>query len=166
MKRLVFIICLAILCAFSADAQKRKKDVLCVYGFTSAYGISYNYTEILRNNIINGINKTARVIIIDAENEAVLATSMQYRPDENASYNDNTLLDALKKLGANYALSGHLSSLTVNSHTNDKGTQCDAKAIFQIKLLTCRTEQLSPTKVLKPHLPASFQIKNRQKMSE
>lgn len=131
MKKIIFLF-IAMMGIFAISAKE--KDVLCVYGFSYSSGVGSNYAEMLRSAIIEGINKTQRVTIIDAENEDVIKAELSRRSQESAVNDDNALLDAMKTLGANYALTGHLASLTTTSKSTSNGTRYSAKVVFQIKV--------------------------------
>lgn len=132
MKKIFFAVLLAF-CATIVSAQA-KKDVICVYNFSYSSSVGSNYAEMLRNTIIQGINETGRLTIIDANNEDILKAEMNRRKQENAMNDDNALLEAMKTLGAKYAMTGHLASLTTTSKVTNGKTYYTAKAVYQLKV--------------------------------
>lgn len=132
MKKLLMLVA-AIFCFATLSAQA-KKDVICIYNFSYSSSVGSNYAEMLRNTIIEGLNETGRLTIIDANNDDVLKAEMARRSQENAMNDDNALLDAMKTLGAKYAMTGHLASLTATSKVTNGKTYYTAKAVYQLKV--------------------------------
>lgn len=82
MKKLLMLVA-AIFCFATLSAQA-KKDVICIYNFSYSSSVGSNYAEMLRNTIIEGLNETGRLTIIDANNDDVLKAEMARRSQENA----------------------------------------------------------------------------------
>lgn len=132
MKRVILSF-VTVLCAVVVMAQV-KKDVLCVYDFTYSSSVGSNYAEMLRNTVVDGINKMGRLKIIDVNNDELVRAEIKRRMQESAINEENALIESIKTLGAKYIMTGHLASLTATKKTSEKSTWYTSKATFQIKV--------------------------------
>ena len=114
-----FLFLAIVLCAAITLFAQVKKDVLCVYNFTYSSNVGSNYAEMLRNTVIDGINKTGRLKIVDTKNDEIMKAEISRRMSENALNEENALIESIKTLGAKYIMTGHLASLATTSKSNN-----------------------------------------------
>lgn len=107
----------ATMVAFSANAQELKKTVLGVEGFTYSSSFSPADVEVVRNQVINAINNTGRVIVVDhnsSTNRALQAESE--RRKQESAMDANTVAD-MGTLNANSLIFVHLDQITTSEET-------------------------------------------------
>lgn len=160
MRQVCLAFTMAILSLLSINAQENSgKDVLCVQSFSRASNIGTNYVEMLRNKIIEGINKTNRLRIIDIESDPVLKAEQARRTQESALNDENAMLESIKTLGANFALSGHVASITTTKNTDSKGgVYYNAKVAFQIKVYDLANGTVMTTKAFESTSSSLFSL--------
>ena len=156
-----FLFLAIVLCAAITLFAQAKKDVLCVYNFTYSSNVGSNYAEMLRNTVIDGINKTGRLKIVDTKNDEIMKAEISRRMSENALNEENALIESIKTLGARYIMTGHLASLATTSKSNNGKTWYTAKATYQIKIFNvadgaviCNDTRESTTSFLSTHTTA------------
>lgn len=107
MRKLLFTIACAlnvVLC-FAQD-----KPVVAVEQFTSS-GASTNYVSLIRNKVIEGIQGTGRIIVRDVESDKNLDNEASRRRQESALSDATARTGEMNTLGANYILSGNVSTV-------------------------------------------------------
>ncbi|MDD2960606.1 MAG: hypothetical protein PHR45_00795 [Muribaculaceae bacterium] len=161
-------ICLAILLVFvgfcTINAQDVSgKEVVCVQSFSHADNIGTNYVEMLRNKVIEGMTKTNRFRLIDAESDPVLKAESQRRTQESALNDDNAMLESIKTLGANYVLSGHVASITSTRNVDSKGNvSYNSKVTFQLKVYELSTGTVISNKTFEASSSSLFSLHKTQ----
>lgn len=93
-----FLFLAIVLCAAITLFAQAKKDVLCVYNFTYSSNVGSNYAEMLRNTVIDGINKTGRLKIVDTKNDEIMKAEISRRMSENALNEENALIESSQSL--------------------------------------------------------------------
>ena len=107
-----FLFLAIVLCAAITLFAQAKKDVLCVYNFTYSSNVGSNYAEMLRNTVIDGINKTGRLKIVDTKNDEIMKAEISRRmgisrqayqrlEDPKSSLSVSTLIKLAEALGKN-----------------------------------------------------------------
>lgn len=117
------VLAAAALFASVANAQELKKTVLGVEGFTYSSSFSEADVELVRNQIVNAIQNTNRVIVVDRNSSTnrALAAESERRKMESAM-DANTVAD-MTSLNANSILTVHLDQLAVTQEVyEDKET--------------------------------------------
>ncbi len=104
---------LALMTAYTANAQELKKAVLGVENFTYLSSFSPADVETIRNQIVNAINNTGRVIVVDhsAVTNTALHAESERRKSESAM--DANTVDDMVSLNANSILTVHLDQLSI-----------------------------------------------------
>ena len=98
---------------FGANAQELRKTVLGIESFTYSSSFSPADVEMIRNQIVNAINSTGRVIVVDhnASTNSALRSEAERRKQESAM-DANTVAD-MTSLNANSLLTVHLDQIAV-----------------------------------------------------
>lgn len=114
------------LTAFAQDMSDQPKGKPTVYidYFSRSNNVPFVLSEGLRNNVIQGIQKMSRVILIDVDSNDALRVESQRRSSYNASAGDDNEMDRLavmSQLGAQYIISGLVTSMTSAWKTNKDG---------------------------------------------
>ena len=107
------LLAFAVMCVSVANAQELKKTVLGIENFTYSSSFSEADVEMVRNQIVNAIQKTGRVIVADhnsSTNRALNAESE--RRKQESAMDANTVAD-MSTLNANSILTVHLDQLSV-----------------------------------------------------
>lgn len=107
------LLAFAVMCVSVANAQELKKTVLGIENFTYSTSFSEADVEMVRNQIVNAIQKTGRVIVADhnsSTNRALNAESE--RRKQESAMDANTVAD-MSTLNANSILTVHLDQLSV-----------------------------------------------------
>ena len=130
--------------AMSAFGQKK---VLVVDDFTYASNVGQNYTLTLRNNVIEGITATQKLQVVDITTDQALMSEVGRRQSESAMSADNAKLEAVKTLGADFILQGHLTSITTTRKVASNGNvSYTSKAMFQLKVINVADGTIRLTK--------------------
>ena len=114
MKTIKFLLlAFSLMCVSVANAQELKKVVLGIEKFTYSSSFTEADVELVRNQIVNAIQKTGRVIIADRNSSTnnVLYAESERRKQESAM-DANTVAD-MSTLNANSILTVHLDQLSV-----------------------------------------------------
>lgn len=111
----LFVLAFATMIALSANAQELKKKVLGIEGFSYSSSFSEADVEMVRNQIINAIQKTGRVIVSDRKAQSALKVESEHRKQESAM-DANTVAD-MKTLNANSVLTANLDQLMITQET-------------------------------------------------
>lgn len=107
------LLAFAVMCVSVANAHELKKKVLGIENFTYSSSFSEADVEMVRNQIVNAIQKTGRVIVADhnsSTNRALNAESE--RRKQESAMDANTVAD-MSTLNANSILTVHLDQLSV-----------------------------------------------------
>ena len=114
MKRIKFILLGFVACAFAinANGQELKKAVLGVEGFTASRDFSKEQVEMVRNQVVNAIKKTGRVIVVDHHSATGSALDAERERRKQESAMDANEVADMTSLNANSLLSANLDQLT------------------------------------------------------
>lgn len=104
---------LAIMCISAANAQELKKTVLGIENFTYSSSFSEADVEMVRNQIVNAIQKTGRVIVADHSSSTNSALNAESERRKQESAMDANTVAEMSTLNANSILSVHLDQLAV-----------------------------------------------------
>ncbi len=124
---------------FSAAAQeetKGKPNVFIDY-FWRPTDVSANDAEQLRNQVIQVINETHRVTLIDVDTNSALQIEKERR--ESGDMGNDSDLDRMKVMeqqGANFLVQGRITSLVVEHKKTDEGSDYYTAVInFTLKVI-------------------------------
>lgn len=123
-KKILFAVTALFMFFGYAAAQDEPKGKLNVYVdyFNRTNNTPFIWAEALRNAVIEGIQKTNRVNIIDVDNQEALSIEKSRREQENAVAGDD--MDRMKVMveeGANLILNGLVNDISVKKLVGDKG---------------------------------------------
>ena len=110
--------------ALTASAQKQSegKPSLFVDYFAHPSSVKEAWVEALRGKVLEGLQETNRVIITDVDAESALRIEKSRRESGGVSADgDASRLSVMTQLGANYLLTGTVTSLNVEFHRSDDG---------------------------------------------
>lgn len=139
--RKLFLIVLAlvmgVLSSMAQDEPKGKMNVFFDY-FTRPSDMPFMWAETIRNKVMEGIQKTNRVNLIDVDSRSTLAIEKERREQDNASAGED--LDRLKVMteeGANLLLTGVVTDVTSKEKFGSKGESLgyDASIAFTLKVI-------------------------------
>lgn len=113
MKKASFIIALAMCCGL-ANAQEVTKPVVNVEAFTYNSDFSSAEANIVRNNVVNSLQGTKRVIVVDLQQQNLVNSEAERRKQEAAIGDSHEVAD-ITQLNANFILRGALNTVTTTS---------------------------------------------------
>ncbi|MEG0518748.1 MAG: CsgG/HfaB family protein [Bacteroidales bacterium] len=120
-----------------ASAQDApKKEILIIDRFTQPGNIQSNYTQGVRNSVINSFTERGRFIVVDAAKDTRLQKLSQERTGEDA-VNENNVLEesrsaAIKSTGAKYLVSGSVVTYGNKRTTKDGQTTYTSVLTFSL----------------------------------
>lgn len=140
----------AIVSAFAQnpDGPKPVREKVYMDYFTKGSTVPADMRDMLRNNVIAGINKTNRVSIIDVDAEPTLKIDKSLtKSEDEVPTMDNVRLGALKTIGGKYVMTGDITSLNVVRGTNSEGkVYYEGEVIFTLKVIDTETGETKATK--------------------
>lgn len=153
-KQICIAICLT-MGAFGADsisAQETtgKSNVFIDY-FWRPSDVDSNTAEQLRGYVIDAINETNRVNLIDVDSKSALAQERSRRETGDLSDGDDMeRLAAMKEEGANALIQGRITALTVARHVTKEGSfYYDAVINYTLKAINPTNGKIISTKTIK-----------------
>lgn len=116
-----------------ANAQKER---LLIDYFTVSNRDDFTNASQMRNQVITGIQSTNRLICIDVDSEKTLVIEESRRYSESAMGDQTARIGEMKRLGANYVLSGNVDNITTEQHTSsyDNSIYYTAEITFTLKI--------------------------------
>lgn len=126
-----------VLAMFAQSEPQGKMNVFIDY-FDRPSSVSFVWEEAIRNNVMEGIQKTNRVNLIDVDSRGTLAIERSRREQDNASAGDD--MDRLKVMteeGANLLIKGIVTDVTSKQTYDSKGQPLgyEASLTFTIKVI-------------------------------
>ncbi len=147
-KFILFLALFATVTSASADVEKKR---LMVDYFQSS-GLETKYVDAIRNQVITGIQKTGRMVIIDADSESSLKVEEARRSDEAAMGDATARMGEMQKLGANFLLNGNVDNITTERKKTDDGKIFyDSEVTFTLKFIDVETGSLHASVTVKKH---------------
>ena len=153
-KILLIVFCLCYVAAGYAqnfDEPKGKPTVFIDYLRRSG-NVPFAWVEGLRNSVIEGIQKMDRVILIDVDAQDALRIEAQRRSSENISAGEDNEMDrlsAMNELGAQYIITGQVSSMTATWKKDSEGKgHYDGAVTYTLKVTRSKDGTLVGTKTL------------------
>jgi len=121
------------------------KDIVYIEIFTYTNGIGSSYVESLRNRVIDGLNKTERVLLKDVNSESSLKREEQ-RNTENAASADESTLVIMRELNAKSLIQGHVTTMEYLKVTGEDGKiTYRGSIVFDLKLIDVEKGTLKGT---------------------
>lgn len=126
-----------VFCGMAQDEPQGKQNVFFDY-FDRPNSVSFIWAEAIRNNVMEGIQKTNRVNLIDVDSKGTLAIEKSRREQDNASAGED--MDRMKVMseeGANLLVKGIVTDVTSKESFNSKGESLgyDASITFTLKVI-------------------------------
>lgn len=153
-KILLILFCLCYVAAGYAqnfDEPKGKPTVFIDYLRRSG-NIPFGWVEGLRNSVIEGIQKMDRVILIDVDSQDALRIEAQRRSADNISAGEDNEMDrlsAMNELGAQYIITGQVSSMTATWKKDSEGKgYYDGSVSYTLKVTKSQNGTLIGTKTI------------------
>lgn len=149
MKKLVLlaVCCVFALGSFAQEEETQKKEVLLMDYFTYSSGIGSSYVKMLRDAILGGIQETGRLTVVDVDAEPTLRVEETRRQDEKAMSDATARTEAMKSLGAKYAVTGHITDMSGKRMVSDDGSVFyDGQITFNLKVLNIADGSVKVTK--------------------
>lgn len=141
--------------SFAQDAVEpgAKSTVLIDY-FTYPSGVQKEVADAVRNNVLQTVIQSGRVIVIDVESDKVQANEILRRTQHDMSVDeDNNMerLSAIGVLGAEYVISGQITNLATSRKETKKsdGTvkvSYESKLMYTIKVIKVKDGTIVETK--------------------
>lgn len=104
---LMLFVGMSIMCS----AQDVTKPVVNVEGFNYSSDFSAEDAYIVRNNVIQSLQRTKRIIVVDLSQQSSVQSEAERRKSE-AAMNDNHEVADIAQLNANFILKGSLNSIS------------------------------------------------------
>ena len=128
---------LGMLSSFAQDEPQGKPNVFFDY-FDRPNSVAFVWAEAIRNNVMEGIQKTNRVNLIDVDSKSTLAIEKGRREQDNASAGED--MDRMKVMteeGANFLVKGIVTDVTSKETFDSKGKSLgyDASLTFTVKVI-------------------------------
>lgn len=150
-KILLLVVC--VLCSLAGysqnfDEPKGKPTVFIDY-FKRSGDSPFAWVEGLRNTVIEGIQKMERVILIDVDAQDALRIEAQRRSSANISSGDDNEMDRLavmEQLGAQFIITGQVSSMTAAYKSKDGKSYYDGSVSYTLKVINAKNGTLVGTK--------------------
>lgn len=99
-------------------AQQVTKQVVNVEDFSNQSGCNANEVEIVRNNVINSLQATKRIIVVDLKQQNLVKAEAERRKSE-AAMNDNHEVAEITQLNANYIIRGVVNSIDTQTRRSE-----------------------------------------------
>lgn len=109
MKKKLYFTALAFIASVACFAQVTKQ-VVNVEGFSYSSAFSEAEAEIVRNNVIQSLQETKRIIVVDLKQQATIKAEAERRKAEAAMNDEHEVAD-ITQLNANYIIKGTLNTI-------------------------------------------------------
>lgn len=133
MKKLFFTAAMLLIVALGAIASK---PTVFVEKFSNPNDYSDAWVQVVRNGVIEALQKSGRVNVVDAVTEETRMDEELRRLKENASQANLETSQALEVLGSNYILAGDINTINVTESVLESGTHSfDANVNMTLKVV-------------------------------
>ncbi|MCC8113066.1 MAG: penicillin-binding protein activator LpoB [Bacteroidales bacterium] len=133
---------------YDDDTPKAKPNVFFDY-FSRPSDVKFSWAEDLRSKVMEGIQATSRVEVIDVDSKDILKIEQSRREEDNFSAGDDLdRLAVMTQEGADFLISGSVTSIT-SSKQVDKDTQkvtYSAQSAFSLKVINPKDGKVITTK--------------------
>ncbi len=133
---------------FICSAQNGdEKEVVLIDNFSFPSEINKALVETLRGKMIEGIQATNRVKVVDVNTESSIASEAERRKDESAMADATARESKMKTLGAHYIITGEVTSMSAAKKTDKDGkVYYDGSVHWTIKVIDSATGTLKSSK--------------------
>lgn len=133
---------------FICSAQSGdEKEVVLIDNFSFPSEINKALVETLRGKMIEGIQATNRVKVVDINTEGSIASEAERRKDESAMADATARESKMKTLGAHYIITGEVTSMSAVKKTDKEGkVYYDGSVHWTIKVVDSATGTLKSSK--------------------
>ena len=148
MKKFVILLLCLWGISFALCAQENtEKAVVYVEYFSNPKRIDSGLVEVLRGNMIQGIQETNRVVLVDVASQSSLANEEERRKVESAMSDVSALTAEMRTLGAQYIITGEVTSMAATRQTLSSGSVYYKGSVhWTIKVIDAATGTLKATK--------------------
>lgn len=123
------------------------KPVVYIEYFARPGGLDPALVEALRSKVIQGIQETNRVTVIDVASKQGLNSEEERRKAESAMGDVTARTTEMRTLGANYIITGDVASMTAAERKDDKGNISYKGSVhWSIKVIDAATGTLKVAK--------------------
>ncbi|MCD8386530.1 MAG: hypothetical protein LUD17_06505 [Bacteroidales bacterium] len=133
---------------YDDDTPKGKPNVFFDY-FSRPSDVKFSWAEDLRSKVMEGIQATSRVEVIDVDSKDILKIEQSRREADNFSAGDDMdRLAVMYQEGANFLISGSVTSISAAKQV-DKETQkitYSAQSAFSLKVIDPKDGKVVTTK--------------------
>lgn len=141
-----FLLMYGISCTMCAQSNN-EKDVVYVEFFSNPKKIDSSLIEVLRNNMIQGIQETNRVVLVDVASQESLAKEEERRKVESAMSDVTARTAEMRTLGAQHIITGEVTSMTSALQKPSSGNAYYKGSVhWTIKVIDAATGTLKATK--------------------
>ena len=142
--------CAAFFGPAAAQETASKPNVFIDY-FWRPSDLNSNIAEQVRNNVIEAINATNRVELIDVDSRSALAIEKDRRDSgQLAADDDMSRISVMKEEGANALIQGRITSLVIKKNTSKDGSIYYTATInYTLKAINPNDGKLSASKTIK-----------------
>lgn len=136
--------------AQNAESANGKPNVFIDYFWRPA-GVSFTWAENLRNSVIEGINATGRVELLDVDANSALAIEKARRESGELSAGDDMeRMKVMTQEGANFLIQGRIASIVTTKNKTDDGLiYYSATCAYTLKVINPTDGKLVSTKTFK-----------------
>lgn len=165
MKEIKVCVFVTLLCVIAITVQSQamyRKPVVFVDYFSDALRFGPSYVETLRNHVIEGLQATTRLDIIDVESQDRLNSVEQRQQMESAMEGIPGRNVVMNDLGADYVIMGHLVAVkAARSGVDSKGNALyDVSLQWDIKVVDARSGILRLSRLF-PYSASKVEAKSR-----
>ena len=148
MKKFVILLLCLWGISFALCAQENtEKAVVYVEYFSNPKRIDPGLIKVLRDNIIQGIQETNRVVLVDVASQSSLANEEERRKVESAMSDVTARTAEMRTLGAQYIITGEVTSMAATRQTLSSGSVYYKGSVhWTIKVIDAATGTLKATK--------------------
>lgn len=152
LKIALVIACIAGALGFKTTAQETtsKPNVFIDY-FWRPSDVNFNFAEMLRGYVIEAINESGRVELIDVDSRDALAIEKDRREKGNLAADDDlSRMAVMKEEGANALIQGRINSVAITKNTNKDGSEYyTATLTYVLKSINPNDGKIIHTKTIK-----------------
>lgn len=131
------------------NGPKPVKETVYMDYFTRSSSVPSSECDMVRNNVLAGINSTSRVTILDVDAEPTLKIdkSIDNGTSEDVVTMDNVRLGAMKSAGGKYVMTGTVNKAGwISKRTSEGKTYYEGQIIFTLKVVDTETGETKSTK--------------------
>lgn len=142
----IFLVCICFLSAIVTVGQTKGKAVVFVDYFNAPSNVDKALSETLRGKVMEGIQETQRLQVIDVASYAELKEEAERRKSESAMADLTARTSEMRTLGANYIITGDITSMSAAELKDSENKRYYKGSIqWTIKVIDAATGTLKTT---------------------